>query len=65
MHIEKNVFDNVFNKFMDVKGKTKDNAKYRAYLKEFCSLLELHKDERVKNYPMPYYTLDNNGREEY
>ncbi|XP_060202284.1 uncharacterized protein LOC132630734 isoform X1 [Lycium barbarum] len=29
MHIEKNYFDNLFNIVMDVKGKTKDNAKAR------------------------------------
>ena len=27
MHVEKNLFDNVFNIMIDVKGKTKDNAK--------------------------------------
>ena len=29
MHIEKNVFENIFNTVMDVKGKTKDNIKAR------------------------------------
>ena len=29
MHIEKNVFENIFNIVMDVKGKTKDNIKAR------------------------------------
>jgi len=29
MHIEKYVFENIFNTFMDVKGKTKDNIKSR------------------------------------
>jgi len=29
MHIEKNVFENIFNTIMDVKGKTKDNIKAR------------------------------------
>ncbi|KAG8366059.1 hypothetical protein BUALT_Bualt17G0036600 [Buddleja alternifolia] len=32
MHIEKNMFDNVFNTVMDVKGKTKDNVKARLDL---------------------------------
>ena len=27
MHVEKNVFDNIFNIVMDIKGKTKDNVK--------------------------------------
>ncbi|XP_038711782.1 uncharacterized protein LOC120005976 [Tripterygium wilfordii] len=36
MHIEKNVFDNVFNMCMDVKGKTKDNAKSHLDLSHYC-----------------------------
>jgi predicted amino acid-binding ACT domain protein len=27
MHIEKNVFENIFNMVMDMKGKTNDNIK--------------------------------------
>jgi hypothetical protein len=27
MHIEKNMFENIFNTVMDVKGKTKENIK--------------------------------------
>ena len=41
MHIEKNVFDNVFNTVMDVKGKTKDNIKARMDIKEYCRRREL------------------------
>ena len=29
MHMEKNMFENIFNTVMDVKGKTKDNIKAR------------------------------------
>jgi hypothetical protein len=29
MHIEKNMFENIFNTVVDVKGKTKDNIKAR------------------------------------
>nr|GEU46707.1 hypothetical protein [Tanacetum cinerariifolium] len=36
MRIEKNVFENVFNTVMDVKGKTKDNIKSREDLKRYC-----------------------------
>ena len=46
MHIEKNVFDNVFNTVMDVKGKTKDNAKARMDLKEYCRRRELELVDR-------------------
>jgi len=32
MHIEKNMFENIFNTIMDVKGKTKDHIKARLYI---------------------------------
>jgi hypothetical protein len=35
MHIEKNMFENIFNTVMDVKGKTKDNIKARLDLALF------------------------------
>jgi hypothetical protein len=37
MHIEKNVFENIFNTVMDVKGKTKDNIKARLDIPLFCN----------------------------
>jgi len=37
MHIEKNVFENIFNTVMDVKGKTKDNMKVRLDVALFCN----------------------------
>ena len=36
MHIEKNVFKNIFNTVMDVKGKTKDNIKVKMDIVLFC-----------------------------
>jgi hypothetical protein len=36
MHIEKNVFENIFNMIIDVKGKTKDNIKARMNISLFC-----------------------------
>jgi hypothetical protein len=36
MHIEKNVFENIFNTVIDVKGKTKDNIKARKDITLFC-----------------------------
>jgi hypothetical protein len=41
MHNEKNVFDNVFNTIIDVKGKMKDNLKARRDLKVYCHRPEL------------------------
>jgi len=37
MHIEKNVFENIFNTVMDVKGKTEDNIKARLDIALFCN----------------------------
>jgi len=37
MHIEKNVFENIFNTVMDVKGKTKDNIKARLDIALSCN----------------------------
>jgi len=37
MHIEKNMFENIFNIVMDVKGKTKDNIKARLDIALFCN----------------------------
>ncbi|XP_017978213.1 PREDICTED: uncharacterized protein LOC18609182 [Theobroma cacao] len=46
MHIEHNVFKNIFNTMMDVKGMTKDNLKARQDLKVSCKRPEL---ELMKN----------------
>jgi hypothetical protein len=37
MHIEKNVFENIFNTVMDVKGKTKDNIKAKLDIALLCN----------------------------
>ena len=37
MHIEKNVFETIFNTVMDVKGETKDNIKARLDVALFCN----------------------------
>ncbi|XP_048622627.1 uncharacterized protein LOC125591810 [Brassica napus] len=42
MHIEKNVFENIMNTFLDVTGKSKDNLKSRLDLPELCARPELH-----------------------
>ncbi|KAL0300398.1 UNVERIFIED_CONTAM: hypothetical protein Sangu_3123300 [Sesamum angustifolium] len=46
MHIEKNVFDNIFNTIIDIKGKTKDNVNACRDLKIICNRSELELDER-------------------
>ena len=47
MHIEKNVFENIFNTIMDVKGKIKDNIKARLDIDLYCNCknIELVYDE--------------------
>ncbi|KAL0311178.1 UNVERIFIED_CONTAM: hypothetical protein Sangu_2412500 [Sesamum angustifolium] len=58
MHIEKNVFDNIFNTIMDIKGKTMDNLNARRDLKTICNHLELELDEHKPNVmPKAVYTL--------
>ncbi|KAG8382892.1 hypothetical protein BUALT_Bualt05G0126500 [Buddleja alternifolia] len=45
MHIEKNVFDNVFNMVMNVKGKTKDNINACLDLQNVCKRRNLNLKE--------------------
>ncbi|XP_051140311.1 uncharacterized protein LOC127257857 [Andrographis paniculata] len=65
MHVEKNVFENVFNTIMDVKGKTKDNARARADMTRFCDKKELEFDTRRQCYPSAAYTLDKVCKKEF
>ena len=58
MHIEKNVFENVFNTVMQVEGKTNDNEKAREDLKVLCRRPELEKNEATRKFPKACYTLD-------
>ena len=65
MHIEKNVFDNIFNTVMDVKDKSKDNIKARLDLAEFCNRPELQLQRRVNGQlikPKACYTLTKEQR---
>ncbi|KAL0317437.1 UNVERIFIED_CONTAM: hypothetical protein Sangu_2158000 [Sesamum angustifolium] len=60
MHIEKNVFDNIFNTVMDIKEKTKDNINASRDLKIICNRPELELDKRRPNVmPKVVYTLEN------
>ncbi|GJW30490.1 hypothetical protein Tco_0047365 [Tanacetum coccineum] len=61
MHIEKNMFENVFEMVMDIEGKTKDNAKARDDVKIYCKRKELEKNESTGKYPKTCYSL---GKEE-
>ncbi|KAL0333127.1 UNVERIFIED_CONTAM: hypothetical protein Scaly_2214200 [Sesamum calycinum] len=58
VYIEKNVFDNIFNTVMDIKGKTKDNLNPRKNLKNIYNRPELEVDKcRPNAMPKAAYTL--------
>nr|GFD30307.1 hypothetical protein [Tanacetum cinerariifolium] len=61
MHIEKNIFENVFETVMDIERKTKDNAKSRDDVNIYCKRKELEKNESTWKYPKACYSL---GKEE-
>ena len=63
MHIEKNVFENVFNTVMQVEGKNKDNEKAREDLKVLCRRPELEKNEAIRKFPKACYTLDKPSKQ--
>jgi len=64
MHIEKNVFENIFNTVMDVKGKTKDNIKARLDVALFCNRqnMELVRDESRVIKPRASFVLEKNAQ---
>jgi hypothetical protein len=60
MHVEKNVFENIFNTVMNVKGKTKDNDKARDDIWLYCKrndLLLVERPNGKKLKPRANYTL--------
>jgi hypothetical protein len=64
MHIEKNVFENIFNTIMDVKGKTKDNIKARLDVALFCNRknMELVCDASRVLKPRASFVLEKNAQ---
>ena len=58
MHIEKNVFDNIFNTILNIEGRSKDNVKSQANLQLYCKINELDRDSRTGKYLKACYTLD-------
>jgi len=64
MHIEKNVFENIFNTVMDVKGKTKDNIKARLDVALFCNRknMELVCDESWIAKPRASFMLEKKAQ---
>ena len=64
MHIEKNVFENIFNTVMDVKGKIKDNIKSRLDIALYCNRknMELvYKESQVAK-PRASFVLEKNAQ---
>ena len=64
MHIEKNVFDNLFNTVLNIHGKTKDTLKSRQELNTYCRRPELDQLPSTSKYPKACYTLDNRAKKE-
>jgi len=62
MHIEKNVFENIFNTVMDVKRKTNDNIKARMDIALFCNRknMELIFDGSQIAKPRASFVLEKN-----
>lgn len=58
MHIEKNVFDNVFNTVVDVLGKSKDSLKARMDLREICRRPDLEPFDQDRKYQKSNATID-------
>jgi hypothetical protein len=64
MHIEKNVFENIFNIVMDVKGKTNDNIKATMDISLFCNHknMELVFDGSRVAKPKASFMLEKNAQ---
>jgi hypothetical protein len=64
MHIEKNVFENIFNTVIDVKGKTKDNIKARLDIAFFYNRknMELVCDGSRVAKPRASFVLEKNAQ---
>ena len=64
MHIEKKVFESIFNTFMDVKGKTKDNIKARLDIALLynCKNIELVCDESRVTKLRASFMLEKNAQ---
>jgi len=62
MQMEKNMFENIFNTVMDVKGKTKDNIKARLDIALYCNRknMELVYDESRVTKPKASFMLEKN-----
>lgn len=65
MHVEKNVFDNVYNTVMDIKDKTKDNLNARMDMRDLCRRRDLELvdlGDGKFNKPKAEYTLSASQR---
>ncbi|KAL8128771.1 hypothetical protein V2J09_017926 [Rumex salicifolius] len=58
MHIEKNVFDNMYNTIVEDKKKTKDNLNSRKDLKLYCRRPELQVQDDHKGPNQQHYTMN-------
>ena len=63
MHIEKNVFDNIFNTVLNVPGRTKDTTKSRQELQDICERPKYAMDDATEKYPKAEFVLDREGKQ--
>ncbi|KAL8105564.1 hypothetical protein AgCh_029383 [Apium graveolens] len=63
MHVEKNVFENIFNTIKAIDGKTKDNSKERDDIITIFQGPELAIDELTGKYPKACYSLDKKEKQ--
>ncbi|KAL0444229.1 UNVERIFIED_CONTAM: hypothetical protein Slati_2145600 [Sesamum latifolium] len=63
IHIEKNVFDNIFNTVMNIKGKIKDNLNARKDVEIICDRSEIAvSGDRSGSMTKAVYTLDRDQK---
>lgn len=62
MHIEKNLFHNLFNTIMNIDGKKKDNVKTIEDVKNICRELKFARNPKTGKFPKACYALDKDGK---
>ena len=64
MHIEKNVFDNIFNTVFNIPGKTKDTYKSRDELNKYCRRPQFAQNLVTNKYPDVPFVLNKSQKKD-
>ena len=64
MHIEKNVFDNIFNTVFNIPGKTKDTYKSRDELNKYCRRPQFAQNLVTSKYPDVPFVLNKSQKKD-